>query len=153
MMKKAFFAVLSVMVMALAAVPAQSAEWEYVYVTFTGYSDCTGEATPFNLFIKFQNTGGSVNMEAALLPLCDGCQPVALTGGGDLETDGTIKSFNLTGTSSGMFLYYSYDFDFNVDTSEAKVTVVQHTQALNGTWNETTCDYYGNWDFRFCLNS
>jgi hypothetical protein len=153
MMKKAFFAVLSVIVMALTVAPVQSAEWEYVYVTFMGDSDCTGGYVPFNLFMKYQNTGTSVNMEATLLQNEDTSQPVALTGGGDLEPDGTIKSFNLQGTSSGMFQYFTFDFDFNIVASEAKLTTVQHSQALNGGWNETTCNFYGNWDFRFCLNN
>ncbi len=151
MIKKVLFVLFSVMVMALAVVPAQCAEWEYAYVTFTGYNEDVGEV-PFGLFIEFQTTGTSVNMQGTLLAKED-FQPVGLTGGGDLETDGSIKSFNLTGTSSGALRYATYDFDFNVVTSESKVTIVSYVQSISGGWDKSTYVFHGTWDFRFCLNS
>ncbi|MCF8126949.1 MAG: hypothetical protein K9N10_00395 [Deltaproteobacteria bacterium] len=80
-------------------------------------------------------------MEATLLQNEDS-QPVALTGGGDLEPEGTIKSFNLQGTSSGSYSYFTFDFGFNIVASEAKITTVKHSVALDGPWNETTCNFY-----------
>jgi len=152
MMKKAIFAVLSVVVMTAFVTPVQCAELKYAYVTFWGDNADVGEVY-LGLFIRYQASGTSVNMQGTLLAR-EGITPVALTGSGDLEEDGTLQSFNLSGTSPGALSYNTYDFNFNINTSKADVTITENYQsAITGNMVTNTYVIHGIWDFRYCLNN
>jgi len=150
-MKKVLFTILLVLVMAATVAPARAAQWSYVFVTFTGYSSEVPGATTFELFIQYQVSGTKVNIQGTLLAL-GGNPPVALTGSIDIEQDGTIDSFNLTGNISNFYYSNTYDFDFNINTSKAKVTMTDtYATAYGGTTTNTNV-FEGTWDFRSCPN-
>ena len=50
-MKKTLMIIVLALVMAATVAPARSAQWRYIFVTFTGYSSELPGATTFELFI------------------------------------------------------------------------------------------------------
>jgi hypothetical protein len=154
-MKKALFIIVLALMMAVTVAPARSAQWDYIFVTFTGWSnDMAGEQT-FRLFLEYAvSSDTQINIKGTLLAFDTWSTPPAkLTGSGDIESDGTIDSFNVTGGTSDFYQSYTYDFDFNIISTNAKVTVT-YTQpvAFGGT---TTTDYVfeGTWNLVFLPNS
>ena len=142
-MKKALFMIVLVLAMAATVATAQSAQ--YVFVTFLGSNDVAGEQT-FRLFLEHESSGTQVNIKGTLLAFDTwGNPPAKLTGSGDIESDGTVDSFNVTGGTSNFYETYTYDFDFDINTKNAKVTITYTTpKAFGGT---TTTDYVfeGTW--------
>jgi hypothetical protein len=149
MMKKALFTILLVLAVAVTVAPARGAGSNYVFVTFTGYSSEVQGATTFELFIQYQASSTKVNIQGTLLAL-GGNPPVALTGSGDIEQDGTVESFNLTGNMQNVYFSNTYDFDFNIKTSQANVTLTDtHATAYGGTKTNTYV-FYGTWVLQSC---
>jgi len=151
-MKKALFIIVLVLVMAATVAPARSVEWNYVFVTFVGSNSDYGEQT-FRLFLEYEGSSGThLNIKGTLLAFEQGWDnpPAILTGSADIEPDGTVDSFNVTGSTSNFYYSYTYDFDFIIHSGNAKVTMT-FTQpvAFGGT---TTTDYVfeGTWDLRSC---
>ena len=148
-MKKTLMIIVLALVMAATVAPARSAQWRYIFVTFTGYSSELPGATTFELFIQYQASGTKVNIQGTLLAL-GGNPPVALTGSGDIEQDGTVESFNLTGNMQNVYFSNTYDFDFNIKTSQANVTLTDtHATAYGGTKTNTYV-FYGTWVLQSC---
>ena len=148
-MKKTLMVILLVLVMAATVAPARSAQWRYIFVTFTGYNSEVQGATTFELFIQYQISDTSVNIQGTLLAL-GGNPPVALTGSGDIEQDGTVESFNLTGNMQDVFLSNTYDFDFNIKTSQANVTLTDTYSTAYGGTKTNTYVFYGTWVLQSC---
>jgi hypothetical protein len=147
-MKKALFTMVVALVMAVTAAPARSAQWNYVFVTFTGYASGVSGAQTFRLFLQYDvSSGTQIDIKGTLLAFDTwGNPPAKLTGSGDIESDGTIDSFNVTGATSDYYQSYTYDFDFNINSKDAKVTMTfTQPKAFGGT---TTTDYvfYGTWN-------
>ena len=150
-MKKALFIIVLVLVMAATVAPARSAQWDYVYITFTGYTSEGGEST-FNLLLEYEvSSGTKLNIRGTLLIFEQGSiPPIVLAGSGDIEPDGTIESFNVTGNSSCSQLYYTFDFNFIMDSKNANVTMTySYPSAFGGTVTENYV-YEGTWVFRSC---
>ena len=126
-----------------------AAQWDYVFVTFTGYSSDVPGPTTFELFIQYQGSGTKVNIQATLLAL-GGNPPVALTGSGDIESDGTIHSFNLTGSTSTWYSSHTYDFDFNIVSKDAKVTTTGSYSSAYGNTITNTYVFEGTWVIQGC---
>jgi hypothetical protein len=147
-MKKALFPILLVLVMAATVAPARGAGSSYVFVTFTGQSSQLPETT-FELFLQYQITGTNVNIQSTLLAL-GGNPPVALTGSGDIEQDGTIESFNLTGNNQNPYYVHTYDFEFNIKTNQAKVTLTDITATAYGGTTTNTYVFEGTWVLQSC---
>jgi hypothetical protein len=148
MMKKALFTILLVLVMAVTVAPARGAQWENVFVTFTG-SSANSPTTTFELFIQYQGSGTKVNIKGTLLALGDN-PPVALTGSGDIESDGTVDSFNLTGSTNTWYSSHTYDFDFNIVSKNAKVTTTGSYSSAYGNTITNTYVLEGTWDLQSC---
>jgi hypothetical protein len=154
-MKKALFTIVLALVMAATAAPARSAQWNYVFVTFTGYSN-GAETQTFRLFLEYDvSSGTQIDIKGTLLGLGTWQAPPAnLTGSGDIESDGTIDSFNVTGGTSGYYQSYTYDFDFNINSKDAKVTVTNTQPNVYGGGSTTTDFVFeGTWNLVGLPNS
>ena len=148
-MKKTLMIIVLVLVMVATVAPARSAQWRYIFVTFTGYSSELPGATTFELFLQYQISDTSVNIQGTLLAL-GGNPPVALTGSGDIEQDGTVESFNLTGNKQDVYFSNTYDFDFNIKTSQANVTMTDTYATAYGGTKTNTYDFVGTWVLQSC---
>ena len=149
MMKKALFTILLVLAVAATVAPVRGAQWNYVFVTFTGYCSGNGGERTFEVFIQYQASGTKVNIQGTLLALGSN-PPVALTGSGDIEQDGTVESFNLTGNIQNFYYSNTYDFDFNIKTSQAKVTLTDSYATAYGDTKTNTYVCEGTWVLQSC---
>lgn len=144
-MKKVLFMIVLVLAMAATVAPARGAQ--YIFVTFSGWSSDVGGEQTFRLFLEYEASSDTqVDIKGTLLAFDTWANPPAkLTGSADIESDGTVDSFNVTGGTSNFYTSYTYDFDFNINPKTATVTVTYtYPKAFGGT---TTKDYAfeGTW--------
>jgi hypothetical protein len=142
-MKKNLFMIVLVVAMAATVAPAWGAQ--YIFVTFSGWSDDIGGEQTFRLFLEYEASSDTqLDIKGTLLAFDTWDNPPAkLTGTADIESDGTVDSFNVTGGTSNTS--YTYDFDFSINPKTATVTMTFTIPKAFGGTTTTEYVFYGSW--------